>query len=139
MEQDQLTNFLMAATKRPFLWGQSDCFIFTTEWLKEKTGTDIFNGYKYKDHYQTSKSAIKLYRNYRFKNIEHVWSHFLKKINFCDAERGDICLKNIEGFKIPASGIVLDNYLSAYKSENGLSLYPTNLSSAFFKVEKCLP
>lgn len=136
---DQLTIFLMAAIKRPFLWGRSDCFILASEWIKQKTKQDIFAGYEFENNYNTSKGAVRLYRLYKFKSIEEIWEHFLTPVDVNKSQRGDICVRKIAGFEMPASGIVLDKGLSAFQSLKGLSLYPTGENASTYEVPPCLP
>ena len=137
--KDRLTIFLEAAIQRPFSWGHTDCFILATDWVNENAGKDIFAKYNFRKHYKTPLGAVRCYRKFNFKTIQDVWKNFLNPVPAEFASRGDICVSKIEGFTMPASGIVVDKFFSAFQSEKGLSFQPTENVSDFYKVPKCHP
>ena len=135
--RDRLSFFLEAAIQRPFLWGQTDCFILATDWVNENAGKDVFAKYNFRKHYKTPLGAVRCYRKFNFKTIQDVWENFLNPVPVTLAKRGDICLSKIEGFTMPATGIVVDKFLSAFQSEKGLSFQPTENATNFYQVLSC--
>ena len=137
--RDRLTIFLEAAIQRPFSWGHTDCFILATDWVNENAGKDIFAKYNFRKHYKTPLGAVRCYRKFNFKTIQDVWKNFLNPVPAEFASRGDICVSKIEGFTMPASGFVVDQFLSAFQSKKGLSFQPTENATSFYQVPKCHP
>lgn len=137
--KDRLTIFLEAAIQRPFSWGHTDCFILATDWVNENAGKDIFAKYNFRKHYKTPLGAVRCYRKFNFKTIQDVWGNFLNPVSAKFATRGDVCVSKIEGFTMPASGIVVDQFLSAFQSKKGLSFQPTENATDFYQVPKCHP
>jgi hypothetical protein len=57
---DPLRVFLLAATGRPFVWGQCDCALWACDWILARRGIDP--GAKFRGRYQTSRGCRRLLR-----------------------------------------------------------------------------
>jgi hypothetical protein len=123
----RLSDFIGAASGRPFSWGSSDCCLFAADWVQEATGIDP--AAEYRGRYRTEAGAARLL-NRLGGSVEAAVDKALGMplTSPLLAQRGDIAL--VDG----ALGIVIGGEV-ALMSEAGLVLHPLAMAARAWRIE----
>lgn len=89
--QNRLTEYVNSVVKKPFKWGEHDCFIFTGQCVKVMTGENYIDEMIGK--YHDAESSLKYAKTIGVKNhIEFMSRRFSARPSILHMMRGDIAV-----------------------------------------------
>lgn len=99
----RLLTYIRSIKKKPFRWGEHDCFIFAGSAIYAQTGEDIYSGAVGK--YYDSETAKQFCKENGFKShIHYISKHLSPRPSILHAMRGDIvAMRSVDGN--PALGV----------------------------------
>lgn len=129
----RLVQFLKAAERRPFSWGETDCALLCADWVLEATGQDpaeVFRG-----EYSNQVEAFRaLYRYSGSADLLKTASKMLGEplANPMAAQRGDVCA--IETPQGPALGICGGGFIAVISPTQGWGRHPLSSTIMSWRV-----
>jgi hypothetical protein len=88
--EGKLAAHVHAAYRTPFSWGEHDCALWCSDWVKQCTGEDF--GGEWRGRYKTATGAARLMKKRGFANVEAIADSHLLSVPVALARRGDILL-----------------------------------------------
>ena len=125
--------FLVANRRKPFVWGQWDCCIFTNAAVKEITGEDLIpEELRWTDE-QTAMQAIEKYGKTLGNSVyKAAMAAGLKMIAPTDARKGDVCVVKEEGKQVAG---ICDGFAVLCPSDGGYTHKPIGHAQKVFRID----
>ena len=129
--ESRLIAYLRSVSKKPFKYGEHDCFIFTLQAVEAQTGVDLYTDVIGK--YDDSESALKFCKEHGYKShVDAISKNFKPRESLLQAMRGDIiAVRSLENQ--PALGICQGSVVYAI-GETGLYSLPMEYARKAFAV-----
>jgi len=126
----RLNEYLLAATERPFCWGENDCATFVFGAAEAMTGED--HAASWRGKYKTKAGALKQIKKHGVENLGAWLDKFYSRqpINF--SQRGDIVSVDQDVFG--AFGIVLGSE-AIFLGPDGTEARPLDVIDYSWRVE----
>jgi len=122
-----LSNAILESTNTKFVWGESDCIMWTTSIIEKYTGVDLASELRGK--YSTEKEALKLLKekNLYTRTVEKLGEP-MKNINFI--KRGDLVLSIKDEM-----GICIGNKIAFLTKEDGTTFHPISVCKYAWSIK----
>jgi len=113
--------------KRPFKWGQTDCALWSADWIHQATGQDYAG--EWRGNYATEDEAQAFMESKGLPSPADIAGHYLKEIAVKAAQRGDLVLHPMGPLGI------CNGYLSHFIAMTGDITIKTLLCTRAWKVD----
>lgn len=126
----RLQSYLVAAARRPFVWGQFDCILFGAGAVAAMTGVDP--AATWRGTYRTPKGAARVLTRAGFADVAAPLSALFPAVSRAMARPGDLALFPVaDGLAVCVVGSACVYVLTPH---TGLALQSKADAAAFFKV-----
>lgn len=128
--EGRLTDVVEDARRRPFVWGEHDCFTFACNAVRALT---LFDVNEFKGKYDDERGALKLMHKHGH-NMREAFDWFFGRgrlpVQF--ARRGDICLAELIDGR--SALLVCIGQRCCGPDESGMVFHPTMSMSAVWRI-----
>lgn len=125
-----LTDYVQAASARPFKWAEHDCATFAAGAVHAMTGEDFAASYR--GRYQTLRGGLRLLKKAGFDNHAELAASLFEEVHPSRAMVGDIATVE-EGGAI-ALGIIQGELIYVLRADEGIATVPLLRATRTFRV-----
>ena len=88
--EQRLAAYIRDAEGKPFVWGERDCALWASGWVRQCTGADFVS--EWEGRYKTERGAKGLIRKRGYRSVEDIADARLTAVPVMIARRGDLLL-----------------------------------------------